>query len=161
MKRLYPLLFVLLLLPVLACELSGNVAIRSDADWNYLTVTLTEQQIRDLVVPILENGQQFRVQSPVVDLRPGAIAVSGSVIGQNGQLYPGSMSIRAWAANQRLNLEVADFNFAGFTADAAQLQRFNADLAAGLARNDQNSNSETHEVAITDSAFTITWRSPR
>jgi hypothetical protein len=34
-------------------------------------------------------------------------------------------------------------------------------MAAGLARDAANSNSETNDVTITDTEFSITWRSPK
>jgi hypothetical protein len=161
MKSRLWIIIVLLTLPLVACNAAGGFNIRSDDNWNYLTLTMSEQQIRDLIVPILTNGRDFRMQNVTIDLRPGEITARGDVVGQDGRLYPGSLSMRAWAAGGRLNLEVTTFNFAGFNADAAMLQRFNADMAAGIARDAAQSDSETHEVTITDSTFSITWRSSK
>lgn len=154
-------LLAVLLLPLIACNASGGIDVRSDNQWNYLTLTMSEAQVRDLIVPLLQNGRDFRMQNVSIDLRPGEIVARGDVIGQDGRLYPGSLSLRAWAAAGRLYLEVTTFNFAGFSADAAMLQRFNADVAEGLARSAAESDDETHDVTITDTAFSITWRSPK
>ncbi len=159
MKTRLWIIIALLALPLVAC--AGGFNVRSDANWNYLTLTMSEEQVRDLLVPILTNGQDLRMQNVTIDLRPGEIVARGDVLGDGGQLYPGSLSIRAWAANGQLNLEVTTFNFAGFNADAGMLQRFNADMAAGLARDAAESDDETHEVIITDTSFSITWRSPK
>jgi hypothetical protein len=161
MKARLWIIFFLLALPLVACNAAGGFNVRSDDNWNYLTLTMSEQQVRDLIVPILTNGRDFRMQNVRIDLRPGEIIAGGDVVGQDGRLYPGSLSMRAWAAEGRLNLEITTFNFAGFNADAAMLQRFNADMAAGLARDAANSNSETNDVTITDTEFSITWRSPK
>jgi hypothetical protein len=152
---------VLLMVPLVACDAAGGFNVRSDANWNYLTLTMSEQQVSDLIIPILSNGRDFRMQNVSLDLRPGELIARGDVVGGDGRLYPGSLSMRAWAAGGRLNLEVTTFNFAGFNADAAMLARFNADMAAGLVRDAANSDSETYEVAITDTTISITWRSPK
>jgi hypothetical protein len=159
MKTRLWIIFLLLALPLLACNAAGGFSVRSDDNWNYLTLTMSEEQIRDLIVPILTNGREFRMQNTTLDLRPGEIIVRGDVVGDGGRLYPGSLSMRAWAAGGRLNLEITTFNFAGFSADAGMLQRINADIATGIARDAANSDSETSEVTITDTTFTITWRS--
>lgn len=159
MKTRLVFIFILLALPLVAC--AGGFNVSSDANWNYLTLTMSEEQVRDLVVPILMNGRDFRMQNVTIDLRPGEIIARGDVVGQDGRLYPGSLSMRAWAGSGRLHLEVTTFNFAGFNADVALLERINADMEAGLARDAAESDDETHEVAITDSSFSITWRSPK
>ena len=155
------IILMLLAVPMIACDSGGSFNVRNDDQHNYLTISLTETQIRDLVVPTLQNGRDFRMQNVSVDLRPGEIIVLGDVVGEGGRLYPGSMSIRAGAANGQLQLSISTFSFAGYSASQEQLARFNADIQAGLANSAQNSASQTHDVIITDTLFSITWRSPR
>jgi hypothetical protein len=157
------LVIVLCLLPILACNQSGGFNVRVDDDYSYLTVTLNEEDIRGWLVPALENGRELRMQDPVLDLRPGEIHVSGSVIGRDGRLYPGNLTIRAWAENNRLQLAIVTFSFSGYNADQGSIARWNSDIAAGLERaaaSDRNQ-SETTDVTITDSSLSITWRTPR
>jgi hypothetical protein len=160
-RRLIAILMFVCALPLLACGASGGFNIRVDDQYSYLTITMSEEDIQGMVAPLLENGEDLRIQDPTVDLQPGEIIVTGSVVGDGGQLSPGSLSIRAWAENGRLYLEVTRFSFAGFVASQEMLATFNAELEAGLARDAENADSETHEVVITDTEFSITWRSPR
>lgn len=155
------IVLLVMALPMIACDSGGSFNVRNDDQYNYLTISLTEAQIRDMIVPTLQNGREFRMQNVSIDLRPGEIIVLGDVVGDGGRLYPGNMSIRAGAANGQLQLSVGTFSFAGYAASQEQLARFNADMQAGLAQSAQNSDSQTHEVTITDTAFSITWRSPR
>jgi hypothetical protein len=160
-RKLIAIVVFVCALPLLACGASGAFNVRVDDQYSYLTITMTEEQIAGMIVPLLENGEDFRVENPEIDLRPGEIVVTGSVVGDGGQLHPGSLALRAWAANGQLYLEVTRFSFAGFTATQSMLANFNAEMEAGLARDAENADSETHEVVITDTEFSITWRSPR
>jgi hypothetical protein len=155
------LILMLIALPMIACDSGGSFNVWNDEQYNYLSISLTETQIRDMIVPSLQNGREFRMQNVSIDLRPGEIVVLGDVVGDGGRLYPGSMSIRAGASNGQLQLSVGTFSFAGYNASQEQLSRFNADMQAGLSQSAQNSDSQTHAVSITDTAFSITWRSPR
>lgn len=157
------LMMGLLALTLVGCNQNGSFNVRVDDQYSYLTVSLNEADIRAWLVPALENGRELRMQNPTIDLRPGEIYVSGSVIGRDGRLYPGNLSLRAWSENNQLQLAVTTFSFAGYVADQGVISRWNADIAAGLERAASNNRngSETTDVSITDSNLSITWRTPR
>jgi hypothetical protein len=161
MKKALLIFLTIFALPLLACGASGGFDVRVDEQYSYLTITMSEQDISNMLIPALQNGRDLRVENATLDLRPGEIIVMGSVVGDGGRLYPGSMSLRAWAANGRLHLAVGTFSFAGFNASQQQIAQFNADLEAGLAQDAAEDDSETTDVTITDTSLSITWRSPR
>jgi hypothetical protein len=152
---------IALIVTSLACNAGGDINIRQDDQYNYLTVSLTEQQVQDILSSILANAERIQVQNARIDLQLGQIIVTGDAIGQDGRSYPGNMTLQAGSANGALQITVIAFNFSGFNADQATIDRWNADIAAGLGRSAEQSESEVDSVSITDSAMSITWRSPR
>jgi hypothetical protein len=161
MKSPIVMVFFMLVLAALACNAGADVNVSVDDQYSYLTVSLTEQQVQDVLAGALANAGRVRVENPHVDLQAGQIVVSGEAIGQDGRRYPGNMTLQAGAANGALQISIVAVNFNGFTADPDTINRWNADIAAGLGRAAAQSASEVSEVAVTDSALSITWRTPR
>lgn len=153
-------IIALLVAPMIAC--SANVSFDQDANYNYLTIRMSEQQVADLVTGLLTGGDS-QLSNVGVDLRPGEIFVRGVVTQQNGQQVPGSFGIRMWSASGNLQAQITSFDYGGLTADQAGLGDFNRRLTEGLNRSAANNDnpSDITEVTITDSNLAFTIRSPR
>lgn len=152
-------ILALLVAPMIAC--SANVSFEQDANFNYLTITMTEQQVADIVTDLLQGGDS-QLSNVGVDLRPGEIFVRGIITQDNGQQVPGSFGIRVWA-DGNLRAQISSFDYGALTMDQAGLSDFNRRLTEGLnraaARDD--SPSDITNVTITGSNLSFTIRSPR
>ncbi len=151
------ILFLLLL--TAAC---GRVSVNRDENYTYVTVTLTEQEIAAVIVQLITQTEGGLLQTASADFRAGEIVVTGTAV-QNGQTVDGSLIITMSSDGNGLQVRVTSFNFAGFTADQARLDVFNANLAASIAtRADSNSiEAVVSEVSITDTSLSLTFRTPR
>lgn len=150
-------LFLLLL--TAAC---GRVSVNRDENYNYVTVTLNEPEVAAVIVQLITQTERGLLQTASADLRSGEIIVTGTAI-QNGQTYDGSLTIAMSSDGNGLQVRVTSFNFAGFTADQARLDEFNANLAASIStRADSRSiDAVVSEVSITDTSLAVTIRTPR
>lgn len=158
LKRLHIAVLVMLLLTA-AC---GRVSVNRDENYTYVTVTLTEQEVSALIVQLITQTESGLLQTASADFRAGEIVVTGTAV-QNGQTVDGSLTIVMSSDGNGLQVRVTSFNFAGFSADQARLDAFNATLAAGIsARADSNSiEAVVSEVNITDTSLALTIRTPR
>lgn len=161
MKSPLKIVFGMLLLAVLACNAGADVSIRADSEYTYLSASLTEQQVQDVLVNVLSNTQRIQVRDARADLQAGQIVVNGTLVTADGRQFPGSMTLLAAAASGALQITVQSMNFNGFTAEQATLDRWNADIAAGLNRVAAQTAAEVTEVSVTDTELKITWRRAR
>jgi hypothetical protein len=161
MKSPLKIVFGMLLLAVLACNAGADVSIQADGEYTYLSASLTEQQVQDVLVNVLGNTQRIQVRDARADLQAGQIVVTGTLVTADGRQFPGSMTLLAAAANGALQITVQSVNFNGFTAEQATLDRWNADIAAGLNRVAAQTAAEVTEVSVTTTELKITWRRAR
>jgi hypothetical protein len=137
----------------------GGVNLTWDENYSYLTITLSEAQVNDILTSALARSDLRNVQT---DLYDTGIYVSADLV-RDGQTTPGDLDIYVGTANGLLDIEVLSFNFAGFNADGAMLDRINRDIADGITRDAQNneSNSEFTQVTINETQLSFTIRTPR
>lgn len=157
------LVAVVFLASLLACSSGAGIQFRLDDQYSYFTVSMTEQQVRDAVLPLLAASPDLTVRDATIDLQPGLIRVTGTLVTNQGN-YQGNMSIAMWAEqNGRLGMAVRDFAFAGYNAPSEHIASFNRDLAAGLERDHQQRDNDSvlTEVQITNDNVSMTWRTPR
>lgn len=161
--RTIQIVFILILSFFLAaCQ--GNVDLRFDDNYSYLTVSMTEDEATNLIESILGSGQQRQLINPQADLREGEVYVSGEVEQQTtGQRLPGSLTLRLWAENGQLQAQAVSLDFAGWDASEEQLNKINQSLAEGLARQAarRNNDSELSQVTIRDGELSFTFKTPR
>lgn len=156
----YSLLVLLaLILPLTACD---RVEYVTDDQYSYLTLTLTEQEVADLIVSLLTGGTRPIMQTARADLRAGDIYVEGEINDGRGGTFPGNLTMRLWSADGVLQASVGQLNFAGYTVDSATLNRINQDIAAGFAASAarNTSGSIITDVVISDTNLRFTIRSP-
>lgn len=150
----------LFLMPVLvAC--SANVQFRLDENYSYLTITMTDESVENLIETLLTSGDS-QLQNVQANLRNGDIYVTANAPTNNGT-QSGNLVVRIGDQNGLLDVEVTSFNFGGFTADQAGIADFNQRLANGIARNAENNdnNSDFTDVTVTSTGLTFTIRTPR
>lgn len=146
-----------------ACSgVTATVHFEADEQYNYLTISMTEEQTQELFAGILAESDDLPISNPLVDLHDGEIAISGDVpSGQNGTA-PVSLIIEASSANGQPSLEVTSINFAGWEGTPDMLANINADIAANLkAAADNAKDGQLTEVSITEDALSFTLRGPR
>ncbi len=159
MFRYSLLILLIMILPLTGCD---RVEYVTDDQYSYLTLTLTEPEVADLIVSLLTGGTTPVMRTARVDLRAGQIYVEGEINDGRGGTFPGNLTMRLWSVDGGLQASVNQLNFAGYTVDPATLNRINRDIAAGFASaTAQNtSNSTITDVVISDSNLRFTIRSP-
>lgn len=142
-----------------ACN--ANIQLTMDENYSYLTVTMTEESVENLIETLLTSGQS-RLENVTADLRAGEIYVTGDAQTNNG-LQSGSLVVDIGTQNGLLDVEVQSFNFGVFSAQQAGIDDFNQRLANNIASNARNNNndSEFTQVNITSTGLSFTIRSPR
>ena len=142
-----------------ACN--ANVQFNLDENYSYLTITMTEESVENLIETLLTSGES-RLQNVTADLRAGEIYVIGDAQTNNG-LQSGSLVVDIGAQNGLLDVEVQSFDFGGYSAQQAGIDDFNQRLADGIARNARNNDngSEFTAVNITSTGLSFTIRTPR
>lgn len=157
------LIFTLLIFTLLnAC--GGGFDFRQDDNFNYFTLGMTAEEAATAIETVLSAGNPPAVIEPQAELQQGEIYVQGQVRRQrDDELIPGSLVLRLWAQDGVMQAAVSDLDFAGWDASDQQLNKMNADIAAGVARRaaQNNRQSELTEVSITPEGMRFTWRSPR
>jgi hypothetical protein len=154
----------LLVLPLVACNgTSATIDLRADESFYYLTVNMTEEEVQALFEGIFAENNELNVSNPVVDLRPGEIALTGEVASGTGETVPANLTLLVGAVDGQLNASVTDANFAGWEGTQAWLDQINSNIAAGIADAVQNrtDNAELSDVTITDTGLSFTIRAPR
>ena len=155
------LLFTILLIPFLvAC--SGNVQIRLDENYSYLTITMDEENTENLIETLLTSGES-RLQNVVADLRNGEIYVTADASTQNNGIQSGNLIVYIGVEDGLLDVEIRSFNFGGYSVNQAGIDNFNTRLADSIARNAENreNDSEFTDVTITPTGLSFTIRTPR
>jgi hypothetical protein len=154
-------LLLVLLLPVLlvACD---RVNYQTDANYSYLTINLTAQETRNILVGLLTGGDRPIMRTASVELRQGEVFVSGDVNDGRGGTVPGTLAARIWAENGRISAAVTQFSFGGFSADQALINRINTDIANGLAAssNRSSSDSDISSLSLSPNGLSFTIRTP-
>jgi hypothetical protein len=153
-------LLLVLLLPVLlaACD---RVNYQTDANYSYLTINLTAQETRNILVSLLTGGDRPIMRTATVELRQGEVFVSGDVNNGQGGTVPGTLTARIWAENGRINAAVTQFSFGSFNADQALINRINTDIANGLAASaNRSSSSDISSLSLSSSGLSFTIRTP-
>lgn len=154
------LLLIALALLMAAC---GRVEFQTDAEYSYLSVQMTAQESTDLIEGLLTGGASPVMAEADAELGEGEIVVSGIVNTREGDQHPGSLSLRLWADNGRLQVAVSQFSFAGFTAEQSAIDAINRDIAAGLSAwaDRPDNNSDFSELTVSTSGIRFTIRTPR
>ncbi|MEL6307670.1 MAG: hypothetical protein AAFV98_10130 [Chloroflexota bacterium] len=150
----------LLLMPVLvAC--SAEVSFRLDDNYSYLTITMSEESVENMIETLLTSGDS-QLQNVTANLRNGDVYVTGEVR-RNGTTQSGSLIVQIGDQNGLLDIEVTSFNFAGYTANQAGIDDFNERLANRIASNarDRENDSEFTDVTVTPTGLEFTIRTPR
>jgi hypothetical protein len=157
------ILVALLVLPLVACNgVSATVQFRADEDYHYLTVNMTEQETQTLFEGIFAESEDLPVSNPVVDLRPGEIAISGEVPSGESGTVPVNLTVRASMQNSQPSIVVSSASFAGWEGTPEMFEEINADIAAGLAEAAQNEmEAQLTDIAINDTGLSFTLRAPR
>jgi hypothetical protein len=157
------LLAALLLLPLVACSgVSATVHFRADETYNYLTINMTEAEAQTLFAGIFEESDDLHITNPVVDLRPGEIAISGEVPSGTNATVPVNLIVQASVPNDQPSIVVTSANFAEWEGTPEMLADINRDIAAGLASAAQNDmEAQLTDIAITDDQLSFTLRGPR
>lgn len=161
-KRWIALVIFIVAAPLMAAcgTIDADVQFRMDDDFNYLTVTLPEEDVAEIIAGALQS--EGTIQNVTADLRPGQIAATGQVANGDGSLVTGNLTIEARVdADAGLVIEVVSFDFAGFILGQAQIDQINADIAAGIAADGGDDDGELTDVTITDSELSFSIRSPR
>jgi hypothetical protein len=157
------ILAALLALPLAACNgVSATVQFRVDEEYNYLTVNMTEEETQVLFEGIFAESEDLPVSNPVVDLRPGEIAISGEVPSGASGTVPVNLIVEASVENGQPRIEVTSAGFAGWESTPGLIEQINLDIAAGIAdgvRN--NSAAQLTDITIMETALSFTLRAPR
>ena len=162
-KMLLWVLGVMLLLPLVACSgVSATVNFRADDQYNYLTIDMTEQEAQTLFTGILAESADVQISNPVVDLRPGEVAISGDVPSGSGGTVQANLIVQAAMSDGQPTLRVTSFSFAGWEGTPDMLEEINGNIAAGFAEAASNANEgQLTDISITDTALSFTVRGPR
>jgi hypothetical protein len=157
------LLVALLVLPLVACSgASATVHFRADDSYNYLTIDMTEAEAQTLFVGIFEESEDLRISNPVIDLRPGEIAISGEVPSGSDGTVQVNLIVQASIQNDQPSIVVTSANFADWEGTPEMLEDINSDIAEGLANAAQNDlEAQLTDIAITDTSLSFTLRGPR
>lgn len=160
--RVLAVLLVLLVFSA-ACTGTANVALEVNETHVILTVSMTEDEVEDVVIDILVNGPDAFMTSANVDLRPGSIVLTGDVLSPlTGETVPGMVEVQAAAEGGQLKLAVTGFDVGALTAEQVGLDEFNAQLAAGLVDAMRDSNGATvDDVTITEDTISVSVKAPR
>ena len=156
-------LIALVIFTVLLAACSADIRVRRDNNFNYLMVTIPENEAARVIETILGSGNDADFQEPKVDLRPGEIVVSGKLRqpGSN-QLIPGSLIVRLWAENKLLQAEITSIDFEEWQVSSEQLAQINEAVTKGLVqRIVPRRNSELQQVTIGDHDLSFTFRTAR
>lgn len=153
----------LLLAPLAACNgVSATVHFRADETYNYLTIDMTEQEAQTLFTGIFAENNDLRISNPVVDLRPGEIAITGDVPSGNGGTVQANLTVQAAMVDGQPNLQVTSFSFAGWEGTPEMLAEINRNIANGFAEAATKANEgQITEISITDTGLSFTVRGLR
>ncbi|MDX1992301.1 MAG: hypothetical protein SF029_07925 [bacterium] len=159
MPKVTTLLLVVLLF-LTACE---GVQYSEDANYSYVTITLPEQQVADLLSGLLTYGNPPLMYTAQVQLNAGEIYITGEANDGRGGRLPGTLRAQVWIENGGLRVTVTEFIISGYSADASAIAQVNQALYQGFTQasaNDRNA-TEFTEFNVTDSAVRFTLRAPR
>ena len=157
------ILAALLIFPLVACSgVSATVHFRADDTHNYLTINMTEAEAQTLFAGIFEESNDLHITNPVVDLRPGEIAISGEVPSGTNATVPVNLIVQASIQNDQPSIVVTSANFADWQGTPEMLEDINRDIAQGLAEAAQNDmEAQLTDIVITDTSLSFTLRGPR
>ena len=117
-------LLVVMLLSLTAC--SANARIDVEADKVNVTVSITEQDVKAAIETALLKSNPPLILNPKVDLRNGEIFVSGDYQAKNlNTTVPGDMTVKIWAENGKLKVQVTSVNAQGVTIPQEKIDNFN------------------------------------
>jgi uncharacterized protein YpmS len=151
-----------MLLSLTAC--SANARIDVEADKVNVTVSITEQDVKAAIETALLKSNPPLILNPKVDLRNGEIFVSGDYQAKNlNTTVPGDMTVKIWAENGKLKVQVTSVNAQGVTIPQEKIDNFNQALAEKLenAAKRNNSQATLTNVTITGDKLEFTVSAPR
>ncbi len=156
-------LFGLLLVPLAACSgVSATVNFRADDQYNYLTISMTEEETQTLFTGLFTESSDLRISNPVVELRSGEIAISGDVPSGSSGTVQANLIVQVAGTPGQPSLRVTSLSFAGWEGTPDMLEGINSELAAGFAAAAQNAeDGQVTDISITETALSFTVRSPR
>jgi hypothetical protein len=129
----------------------------SDANFAYLTVTLTEADLVNIAASIPGANNQPLLNAPIVKLNNGVITITGT-LRQNGAAS--STTINAGVLNGLPSFVVTSVVSGGWTADAAALAQINTDIARGIAQGFANSSVQVTSLIVQNGTLSIGFRAP-
>jgi hypothetical protein len=152
MKRFaFPLVLLVLLLTSLACGLGG---LNIQNGGVQMTVDITEDQLNSDAVHI--NAGDLFSGDYHVDLQPGKVVISGTLIRPDGTNVSGNAEVGITAENGALKVQILAINADDIDLADERVQKLQTAIADGLSKAFSEQNLVTVEsVVITDDTLSL------
>jgi hypothetical protein len=150
---------IVLVVALAACNFGNNIRVDQGAGGGLdITLTLSEAEVNQLLANGLANNPDAQIEQANIDLQPGALVITGNIVGDDGTRSPGSLSLNVGLVNGQVSVVVTNVTFAGYNANSSEIARINEQIQAGLnARAQQdNSGSQVTAVNVTNDSLSIT-----
>lgn len=123
MVKAFFLIIVISVFALAGCR-RGDISI--DREAGTINVTLSESDVNAAIEAALAAAENPLLRNPTVDLRDGAIVVSGEHLRRDGsgQTVSGSVTFSPAVANNQLSISVTAVDIEGVALDDAQAQEF-------------------------------------
>lgn len=148
-----------LVLVLAACNFGNNVSVEQGEGGGLdVTVTLSEQEVNQLLAQAVSNNPDIRIEQAQIDLQPGALVITGNVVKQDGTTAPGSVSMSVGMGDGLVNVQVTSVNIDGFDANDERIASLNQRIADALNTRAQrdNASAQITAVNVTGDALSLT-----
>lgn len=166
MKRTLLIVLASLTLAVMACNV-GGIGIRQDEmGQTVISVSIPEQTVNDLVKQAVTNvnvnGRNIITEVRSIDMKPGAIAVSGKADIPNLGVVDATFDVLISVSDGRLSVQLANVVTSGGTLDQSVIDQINRNISASLsAQALGNRDAKITAVRITDTEMQVEITLPK